>query len=112
MASLEECLATVAELADRLGAVDEHVRKANTPDRTLSLHLTDLDEDIHGRLHEGLLTDFAAGADPSAQLKGSISSDDLVGLADRSLSLPDAILGGRLKISASWRDLLELRRFV
>ena len=112
MASLEECLARVAELADRLDAVDETVRKANTPDRTLSLRLTDLDEEIHGRLHDGRLIDIGAGADPAAQLKGSISSDDLVALVERTLPLPEAILGGRLKIQASWRDLLELRRFV
>ncbi len=112
MASLEECLATVQELAERLDAVDESVRKSAAPDRTLSLRLTDLDADIHGRLHEGRLVDVNEGVDPEAQLKGSITSDDLIALADRSLSLPEALLTSRLRIQASWRDLLELRRFV
>ena len=112
MATLAECLATVQELSARLDAVDEQVRRSAAPDRTLSLRLTDLDADIHGRLHEGRLVDVAEGADPSAQLKGSVTSDDLIALADRTLSLPEAILGGRLRIQASWRDLLELRRFV
>lgn len=112
MASLEECLATVADLAGRLDAVDESTRKANTPDRTLSLLLTDLGESIHGRLHAGRLVDVAAGADPSAQLKGTLTSDDLIALANQSLSIPEAVLSGRFRVQASWRDLLELRKFV
>ena len=112
MATLEECLATIAELSERLEAVDESVRKANTPDRTLSLLLTDLNESIHGRLHDGRLLDVSEGADPQAQLKGSLTSDDLIALADRSLSIPEAVLSGRFRVQASWRDLLELRRFV
>jgi putative sterol carrier protein len=112
MATLDECLQTIADLARRLDEVDESRRKSDAPDRTLSLHLTDIDEDVHGRLHGGQLLDVEVGVDGAAQLKGSISSDDLIALAEGKLKIAEALLTGRLKVSASWRDLLELRKYM
>lgn len=45
-------------------------------------------------------------------MKLTIASDDLLALTDGELDLARALLGGRVKIDASFGDLLRLRRLL
>lgn len=111
MASEDECRAALDELAARLAAVDAQHREKTIPDRTLTLHLLDLDLMYSGVLHKGELIDIAV-ADPHARkadIRLSMNSDDLIALTERRLSFPHAWATGRVRLDASFRDLLRLR---
>ncbi|MCB0916254.1 MAG: sterol-binding protein [Actinobacteria bacterium] len=111
MASLEECRAALDELANRLTTVDQKRREKTIPDRSLSLHLLDLDEFFVGLLHRGELTGIELGGphSPKTDIKLSMTSDDLIALTDRQLSFAHAWATGRVRLDASFRDLLRLR---
>lgn len=112
MATMKECRAAIDELADRLSAVDPAHREKNIPDRTLSLHLLDHDALFVGDLHRGALTNIRQVPvdSPRADIRLSMSSDDLIALTNRELSFPHAWATGRVRLDASIRDLLRLRR--
>lgn len=111
MASLEECRAALDELADRLSTVDQKRREKTIPDRSLSLHLLDLDEFFIGLLHKGELTGIELGQPrtPRADIRLSMNSDDLIALTERRMSFPHAWATGKVRLDASFRDLLRLR---
>jgi hypothetical protein len=113
MASVDECRAALDELAARLSAVDAQHREKTIPDRTLSLHLLDLDLIFAGILHKGELINIVE-ADPHApraDIRLSMTSDDLIALTERRLSFPHAWATGKVRLDASFRDLLRLRSF-
>lgn len=111
MASLDECQAALAELSKRLAAVDQTRREKTIPDRSLSLHLLDLDAFFTGVLHSGELTGIALGDphSPKADIRLSMTSDDLIALTERRLSFPHAWATGKVRLDAGFRDLLRLR---
>jgi hypothetical protein len=109
VASLRECRAAVRLLAARLASADGSVRD-HAQDRTVSCRLTDLDVTIRGRLSGGELVDVTeAVSSERAQVRLTMSSDDLVDLAHGRLSFAHAWATGRVKLDASLRDLLRLR---
>lgn len=110
MASVEECDAAFRALADRLSSTDP--TKRNDLDRTLSCTLPDLGVVFAGHLHDGTLTDIQQvedGKGPKAQVKLTMSSDDLIALVDGRLKFASAWASGRVKIDAGVFDLLKLR---
>lgn len=111
MATLDECQEALTELASRLDGVDPEHRKKTIPDRTLSLHLLDLDAVFHGVLRSGELTDIHVvhPGKEKADIRLSMASDDLIALTNRELSFPHAWATGRVRLDASFRDLLRLR---
>jgi hypothetical protein len=109
MATVAECEQAFATLADRLANADPEVRRRNSFDRTLSCLLTDLDVIFAGRLHDGLLTDISQSDTASAQVKLTMSSDDLIKLVDGQLNMASAWASGRVKIDARVFDLIKLR---
>lgn len=111
MASLDQCQDALDELAARLSAVDAQHREKTIPDRTLALHLLDLDEFFVGVLHKGELTGIALGdpEGPKSDIRLSMTSDDLIALTERRLGFPHAWATGRVRLDASLRDLLRLR---
>lgn len=105
-------------MAQKLAGADP-AAKSKLDDRTLSCTVTDLGLVYRGRLSSGHLSDIrvddgAAAGDggdgaPPAQLRLSLGSDDLVSLARGELDFAKAWLGGRVKLEASFADLLRLR---
>jgi hypothetical protein len=79
-------------------------------ERTVSCRITDLDVMFTGRLAGGRLSDLSTDqvADP-AQIKLTMSSDDLVALVDGDLAIAPAWATGRIKIDASILDMMKLR---
>ena len=109
MASVVECEQAFQTLADRLARADQSTRKKAALDRTLCCRLRDLDVVFTGRIHDGLLSDVARADDASAQVRMTMSSDDLLKLVDGTLNMAAAWASGRVRIDASLLDLLRLR---
>lgn len=89
--------------------MDSGVRERKSIDRTLSCRLEDIDADFSGRLEDGTVQGLVAQADPAAQIKLSLTSDDLVALTEGRLNFATAWATGRLRVDANVFDLLKLR---
>jgi putative sterol carrier protein len=96
-------------LAKRLADVDDDLRRKHAVDRTVTCRITDLDTDFSGRISDGELVDVKQEPLPDAQIKLSLSSDDLVALTDGQLNVASAWATGRLRVDASIKDMLRLR---
>jgi hypothetical protein len=115
MASVEECQAALDRLVEQFGEVDAETRAKHVVERTLSCRVSDLGVTFHGRIHrDGLDTfsDEAVRTGHPAEVRITISSDDLVRLVNGELDMARALLGGRVKIDASLSDMFRLRRLL
>jgi putative sterol carrier protein len=109
MATVEQCEQAFRDLADRLATDDAASHKSASFDRTLSCVLTDLDLIFGGQLKGGQLVEIRRVADPAAQIRLAMTSDELLELVDGKLNLVSAWASGRIKIQASVVDLIKLR---
>src|SRR3954447_9589240 len=106
MATVKQCRKAVQGLSAALSHVDPELRARHIPARVIACRVTDLDVtflariDEHG-LHE--LDGSADGTEPDVRL--SMTSDELVALADGEDDFVHAWLRGRVQVSASMRDL-------
>jgi predicted lipid carrier protein YhbT len=112
MATVEECRAALRGLAARLQADAAETKSKLDFDRTLACRVTDLNVAFHGRLSNGEIVDLADGDDPRAKLRLTASSDDLVALVNGKLNVASAWASGRVKIDASFLDLIKLRKLL
>jgi hypothetical protein len=114
MAEIEEVREAIGSLGMVLGGADPEFRR-KIPDRTVSAWIKDLDVAFTGRLASGELVDVAE-VDPaersSAELKLTMTSDDLLELVSGRLHFGSAWARGRVKVDARLRDVLELRKFL
>jgi hypothetical protein len=111
MASVEACRTALDELSTMLAAVDPDVRERHVPERTVLCRLSDLDHVFVGRIGpDGLhdLTD-STDQDATADVRVTMTSDELVALARGDEDFLHGWLRGRIQVSASMRDLLRLR---
>jgi putative sterol carrier protein len=111
MATVEQCREALHEVATRLGG-DPAASAKLTLDRAIAVHITDLNHSFHGRLRGGQLVDITDGEDPSAQIRLSVTSDDLQAMVDGRLNIAAAWATGRASIKASFSDLLKLRKLM
>jgi hypothetical protein len=88
-------------------------KAAEALDRSLSCRLTDLEQVILGRLAGGAVRDLHVVADdpsvPKADIRLTMTSDDLVALTSGDLSFAKAWSSGRIRFEAGLRDMLRLR---
>lgn len=109
MATLDECRSALSRLSAAMGGLDA-ANRGNVLDRTVSCTVSDLGVVFNGRLDgagfHGITTDPA----PRSQIRLTVGSDDLVALADGQLNFAAAWSRGRVKIDASFGDLLRLRK--
>jgi hypothetical protein len=113
VATKDECAAALDRLAAKMGGLDDDRRAKNSFDRTVSCTVPDLGIAFHGRMKDARLTDvveYDAAKVPNAQIKLTIPSDDLPALVDGRLNFLQAWTSGRIKVSASFGDLLKLRK--
>ena len=108
MATVEECEQALADLADRLAA-NESARRSVSFDRSLTCTIRDLDVIFAGRLKGGQLVDIRRAPSKDAQIKLSMSSDDLVALVGGRLKMASAWATGRVRVDAGIRDIMRLR---
>jgi hypothetical protein len=82
-------------------------------DRSLSCRIPDLEQVVLGRLTSGAIKDLRAAPDepglPRADIRLTMTSDDLVALTEGKLSFGKAWASGRVKFEAGLRDMLRLR---
>ncbi|MBW5485832.1 SCP2 sterol-binding domain-containing protein [Streptomyces bambusae] len=112
MATTEECRAALDKLSDNLARADGDVRSATALDRSLSCHITDLDQTFTGRLAGGRIrVDGVAAGPPAtkAQIRLAMTGDDLVAMVGGELNFAKAWAAGRVRLEAGFRDLLRLR---
>ena len=112
MATMDQCLTALQQILGDLAANPA----AAGLDRSLSCRVTDLDQVVVGRLGSGSVRDLhVVPADPppaKADIRLTMSSDDLIALTDGSLHFGKAWASGRVKLEAGLRDLLRLRTLV
>ncbi|MEV7161960.1 SCP2 sterol-binding domain-containing protein [Streptomyces microflavus] len=112
MATMAECRSALRRLSDNLAAADGDVRGAAALDRSLSCHIKDLDITFTGRLADGRIQveDTVEGPPrEKAEIRLTMTGDDLVALVDGDLNFAKAWASGRVRLEAGFRDLLKLR---
>jgi hypothetical protein len=112
VATMDQCMKALQGILGDLAANPA----AEGLDRSLSCRLTDLDEVVVGRLSSGAVRDLQVlphgPAVPKADIRLTMTSDDLVALTDVGLSFGPAWATGRVKLEAGLRDLLRLRKLL
>ena len=111
MATVEQCRKALGEIANRMAADPEAAARVNL-DRSLACEIRDIRVWFRGRLRGGTIVDLADGDDPKAQIRLSLSGDDLLALVAGSLNFAPAWASGRLSVKASFVDLLKLRKLL
>ncbi|UQX00511.1 SCP2 sterol-binding domain-containing protein [Streptomyces sp. RerS4] len=112
MATTEECREALDRLSDNLTRADGDVRGAAALDRSLSCHITDLDQTFTGRLDGGRIRVDAVTPGPprsKAEIRLAMTGDDLVSLVGGELKFAKAWASGRVRLEAGFRDLLRLK---
>lgn len=87
--------------------------KATLPrgERSLAVVIPDLDLVYTGSFSSGAISNLRKGGPAGDEdVKVTVSSDDLVALADGRLGVAGALLWGKLRVDAGARDLLLLRQ--
>jgi len=111
MATVDQCRQALLALAARLAADPDAAARVKL-DRSLACHIRDLNVYFHGRLRGGTFVDIADGDDPRAQLRLSLSGDDLLALVAGELNFAGAWASGRASVKAGVTDLLKLRKLL
>jgi hypothetical protein len=112
VATMEQCIKALEGI---LGDLAKNPAAAGL-DRSLSCRLTDLDQVVLGRLSTGKVRDLHAVPDgpavPRADIRLTMTSDDLVALTEGDLNFGSAWMSGRVKLEAGLRDVLRLRKLL
>jgi hypothetical protein len=114
MASAEECREALQTLTGRLAEMSPHDRASYFGKRSMSCHVTDLGVTFVTRFTDqgaDPVTEAAPG-DPPADIRLTAASDDVVTLSATPANIARMWLSGRVKVQASMRDLLALRRLL
>lgn len=109
MPTVEECERALCILAGRLSDIEPGLRERHAVDRSLSCYVIDLNTDFSGRIEYGELVDLMKLDDPDAQIRITLTSDDLLALTEGRLNVASAWATGRVRIDASMLDLHKLR---
>jgi hypothetical protein len=114
MATVEECREALQTLTARLGEINPQERSSFFSNRSFSCHVTDL-----GVTFVTTITDTgaepvkeAAPDEPPADIRLTANSDDVISLAATPANIARMWMAGRVKVQASIRDLLALRRLL
>jgi hypothetical protein len=116
LASTTEVEEKLRELIARLDASDPEVKaslRASLPEpRVLWLRLPDLEADYWTELDANGMRRLHAGAREDAHVRISADSDELLDVIDGRRQLLPAYLAGKIRIDASFEDLLQIRRML
>jgi hypothetical protein len=114
MATAAECREAFEKLTSRLSELDPKDRDAFFSGRSFSCHVSDLDVTFVTRFGpQGAEPVHEAGAgEPPANVRLTARSEVVLEMADDLGAFPRAWLTGRVKVQASVRDLLRLRKLL
>ena len=113
MKSAEECREALQKLASRMSELSPADREAYFGNQTISITIPDLGVTYATRLGSGdePVREIGPG-EPPADIRLTADSDEVVSLAESPMNIARAWVAGRVKIDASMRDLLRLRRLL
>ncbi|MCX4694118.1 SCP2 sterol-binding domain-containing protein [Streptomyces sp. NBC_01408] len=112
MATIQECREALDRLSGNLARAEGGAHGAAALDRSLSCHITDLDQTFTGRLEGGRIRVEAVAAGPpadKAEIRLAMTGDDLMALVAGELKFAKAWASGRVRLEAGFRDLLRLK---
>lgn len=115
MATTEECRSALEKLSDNMAGASGDVREAAALNRSLSCRITDLDITFVGRLQGGRIEvqdTFQGPPREKAEIRLTMSGDDLLAMVAGELNFAKAWGSGRVKLEAGLRDLLRLRKLL
>jgi hypothetical protein len=116
MNSIDACLEGIAKLNERILDEPESERRKVIVERSVSVLVPDLATVFDMRLTPDGLSDITHRPEdapaPRPQVRITVSSDDLVDLADGRLDPTRALLTRRVKVDASVSDLLRMRKLL
>lgn len=110
MATVEECEKALHELATTLA--DRKSSESRPFDRVLACTVKDLETTFIGDLSEGRLNNIrqtSSNERAAAQIKLTMTSDDLIKLVAGEINVAAAWATKRIKVEAGMRDMLRLR---
>src|ERR1700750_353823 len=111
MASVEECREALTALSHRLTEMSPQDRASYFGNRSMSCHVTDLGVTRFTDSGADPVTE-AKPDDPPADIRLTASSDDVISLSATPANIARMWLSGRVKVQASMRDLLALRKLL
>ncbi len=112
MPSEQQCAQAFDALADLMQNVDAGTRRKFAMDRTVSCRVPDVGQTWSGRVCEDGLLGVTTGDEDKAQVRFTITSEDLLSLVGGKIPLGVAFATGKLRIQASPLDLLRLGSFL
>ena len=114
MASAEECREALQTVSARLAEMNPQDRASYFGNRSMSCHVTDLGVTFMTRFADhGAESVKEVGPDePPADIRLTANSDDVISLAATPANIARMWIAGRVKVHASMRDLLALRRLL
>jgi hypothetical protein len=115
MPTAEECREAFEKMTGRLAELDPKDRDAFFTGRSFSCRVTDLDVTFVTRFGPGGLPEpvrEAGPGDPPANVRMAAASPVVLELAADIHAFPRAWLTGRVKVQASVRDILRLRKLL
>ena len=114
MASAEECREALQTLTIRLAEMSPQDRTSYFGNRSMSCQVTDLGLTFITRFtdHGAEPVKEAAPDEPPADIRLTAISDDVISLSATPANIARMWLSGRVKVQASMRDLLALRRLL
>ena len=113
MHTAEECHEALQKLAGRLSELKPEERAEYFGNRTIGVTVTDLGVTFVTVLGAGDdPVRAAAPNEPTADIRLSADSDQVISLAQQPMNIARAYFSGKVKIEASMKDIFRLRRLL
>lgn len=109
MATPDEVEATLRRLMKRFERLEDPYRSMLPGRRTVEAVFHDIDRIYHASWRRGELSELHDGPADRADIRVTLTSDDLLAMADGQLRFRKAYATNRVRIEASMTDLLRLR---
>jgi hypothetical protein len=113
VATKRQVEAKLRELIKRLGQTEEGMAalsQALPEPRIIEVYVPDLDETYWTELAAGRMGTLRRGGSEGADIRLEARSDDLIDVLDGRTSMFSSYVGGRMKVEASFADIMRLRR--
>jgi len=114
MASAQECRDALDKLAGRLSDMSPKDRASYFGNRSMSVEVTDLGVTYLTRFTETGVDPIreAGPGEPPADIRLVAASDDVLHLSESPANIARMWVSGKVKVHASMRDLLSLRKLL
>ena len=111
MATREEVGRAIERLMARLDGNEDNVRSAIPGRKVMGCYVTDIDASWYSVIEDGHVSPPTEAPPPGEHVAVllKLRSDDLIDLVEERLSFMSAFLSGKVRVDASFTDLLRMR---